>query len=134
VAWLIVQFKKPQGLALLRSLTAFEASIEELYVRRVGYRSNIYAIKVNTGFTTPEKLYRELSWHYKVELIAQADSLKLGEGWERVEFIAREARHREIPVLRAKLQYIRIGGREIPLANPKSWEPIEEPVGGAERK
>jgi len=126
LAWLLVQFKKPQGLALLRYLSGFEASIGELYVRRVGYRSNLYAIKVNTEFTTAEKLLKDLGRWAKLELVAIADSLTLGEGWERVEFVSREVRHREIPELKTKMLYIRIGGREIPVAKAKSWAPVGE--------
>jgi len=124
VAWLLVQFKKPQGMALLRYLSGFEASIEELYVRRVGYRSNLYAIKANMRHTTPERLLGDLRRWAKLELVAVADSLKLGEGWEKVEFVAREVRHREIPLIRTKMLYIRIGGKEVPIAKPKSWEPV----------
>jgi len=131
LAWLLVQFKKPQGLALLRYLSGFEASIGELYVRRVGYRSNLYAIKANTRFTTAEKLLEDLRRWAKVELVAIADSLTLGEGWERVEFVAREVRHMGISELRAKMLYIRIGGREIPVAKPKRWVPVEPAGGGS---
>jgi len=110
---------------LLRYLSGFEASIEELYIRRVGYRSNLYAIKFNARFTTAERLLKDLGRWARVELVAIADSLTLGGGWERVEFVVREVRHREIPELKTKMVYIRIGGREIPVAKPKSWEPVE---------
>jgi len=126
VTWLLVQFKKPRGLALLRALSQYGASIGELYVRRVGYRSNLYAIKADTRRTNAEKLLKDLGRWAKVELLAIADSLTLGEGWEKVEFVDREVRHREIPELRANMRYIRIGGREIPVAKPKSWEPVGE--------
>jgi len=123
--WLLVQFKKPQGLALLRYLSGFRVSIEELYVRRVGFRSNLYAIKANMRYTTPERLLGDLRRWAKLELVAVADSLKLGESWEKVEFIAKEVRHREISELRTEMLYIRIRGRELPVAKPKSWEPVE---------
>jgi len=122
VAWLLVQFKKPRGLALLRALSQYGASFEELYVRRVGYRSNLYAIKANTKLTNAERLLEDLGKWARVELIAIADSLRLGEGWERVEFIAREAGHRQFPGLRTRILYIRVGGREIPVAKPRDWE------------
>jgi len=125
LVWLLVQFKKPQGLALLRYLNGFGASIEELYVRRVGYRSNLYAIKVNARFTTAERLLSDLGRWARVELVAIADSLKLGEGWERVEFVVREVRHVGISELKTKMLYIRVGGREMPVAKPKSWVPVE---------
>jgi len=125
VTWLLVQFKKPRGLALLRALSQYGASIGELYVRRVGYRSNLYAIKANTRLTTAEKLLEDLGRWAKVELVAIADSLTLREGWERVEFVTREVRHREMPALKTKMAYIRVGGREVPIAKPKSWEPVE---------
>jgi len=86
--WLLVQFKKPQGLALLRFLSNFRALIEELYVRRVGYRSNLYAIKVNGRYTTAERFARSLGRMVELEVVAVADGLTLGEGWERVEFAA----------------------------------------------
>jgi len=120
----LVQFKKPRGLALLRALSQYGASVEELYVRRVGYRSNLYAIKANTKLTTAERLLEELGRWAKLEVVALAESLRLGEGWERVEFIAREARHRQFPELGTRILYIRVGGREIPVAKPRNWEPV----------
>jgi len=122
VSWLLVQFKRPRGLALLRALSQYGASVEELYVRRVGYRSNLYAIKANTKFTTAERLLEDLGRWAKLEVVALADSLRLEGGWERVEFIAREARHKAFPELETRILYIRIGEREIPVAKPKNWE------------
>jgi len=121
----LVQFKKPRGLALLRALSQYGASVEELYVRRVGYRSNLYAIKANTRLTTAERLLEELGRWARLEVIAVAESLRLGGGWERVEFIAREARHKTFPELETRILYIRVGGREIPVAKPRNWELVE---------
>jgi len=131
VTWLLVQFKKPQGLALLRTLRSYMDSIEELYVRRVGYRSNLYAIKVNVEHTTAENLVEDLGKRAKLEVVAVADSLILGEGWERVEYVWRKVRNKNIPWLSVEMEYIRVSDREIPVAKPKSWEPIEPAGGGS---
>ena len=127
--WVVLKPRGLAGLAFLRALLADAVGeIRELHVRTVGRRLNIYAVRIEPTNDIEKKLieqgvYFKGSGYY--ELLLSAESLRLGDGWERIEIVKKRMRHREYGVV-WEFDYLRYRGKEIPVGRvPEYYEPVE---------
>ena len=107
MTWLILKITRPNGLAALRM---FAVHTDTIYVKNIARRVNIYAVKVDD----PDHLLSYLSIsRAKYEVIAKADSLELGDGWEKVEIVPKTF-HSEFGT-DVTIRFIKYKGKEYPI-------------------
>ena len=119
MVWLIMKITRPNGLALFRILSY---KINEIYAKQVARRVNIYAIPCddpNTVISTL-KIYGGT-----FEVLAIADELQLGDGWEVAEVVTKKFVNDWGWVVNMK--FIRYKGKEYPVGRVRpDWKEASE--------
>jgi len=120
MVWLIMKITRPNGLALFRILSTF--GITTIFAKQVARKVNIYAIPCED----PNTVIKALKiYGGTFEVLAIANELQLGEGWEKAEVVTKKFVNDWGWVVNMK--FIRYKGKEYPVGRVRpDWTPAEE--------
>jgi len=120
MVWLIMKITRPNGLALFRILSTF--GIATIFAKQVARKVNIYAIPCEDPSTVIKALK---IYGGTFEVLAIANELQLGEGWEKAEVVTKKFVNDWGWVVNMK--FIRYKGKEYPVGRVRpDWKEASE--------